>query len=191
MEEKKKNVNMILAGLKFNGTEIAEVCKNKKNTIPAILLISFTVLLGVAKAFFMGNGGSSGFGRMGLTGFQAATAELGSLLIGTFFSAFIMVYVVRIFKVRPSFSGIIRLYGSAIIWTTIKIILSIVIPLLLPPKFAMVGVIFWFAFNFSVLFGLTEYTKIKIWKSFLSIVITFAFVFGFVNLYGLLIKTVF
>ncbi len=191
MENKKKSASMVLAGLKFSPSEIGEVAENEKNTIPAILLISFSVLLGVVIAFFKGNGGSSGLGRMGITGSNAAIAQMGSLLIGTFLSAFVMLYVIRIFKVRPSFSGILRVYGSAIIWTILKSIIVLIIPLFLPPKFAMIGVVFWFTFNFSVLFGLVGYTKIKIWQSFLSIVITFAIIFGLMVPYGMLIKALF
>ncbi len=82
MENKKKSANMVLAGLKFSPSEIGEVAENEKNTIPAVLLISFSVLLGVVIAFFKGNGGSSGLGRMGITGSNAAIAQMGSLLIG-------------------------------------------------------------------------------------------------------------
>jgi hypothetical protein len=187
METNRKEVNLVMAGLKFSKSEIGEACRNEKNTIPAVLLIAFSVILGVVIAFFNGNGGSSGVGRMGLTGFDAAIAEMGSLLVGTFLSAFIMVFVIRIFKVKPSYAGILRVYGAAIIWT----ILKSVVGLILPSGFAMVAVAFWLAYNFSVLFGLTGYTKIKLWQSFLSIVLTFAVVFGIMMLYGMVIKSIF
>ncbi len=187
MENEKKEANLILAGLKFNKSELSEVSSNEKNTLPAILLIAFSVIFGVVIAYFKGNGGSSGVGRMGLTGFDAAVAEMGSLLIGTFLSAFIMVFVIRIFKVKPSYTGILRVYGAAIIWT----ILSSVFDLILPPNFALLGIAFWLAYNFAVMFGLTGYTKIKLWQSFLSIVITFAVVFAVMMVFGIIIGSVF
>ena len=187
MENEKKEVNLVMAGLKFSKSEIGEACSNEKNTKLAVLLLALSVVLGVVIAFFNGNGGSSGVGRMGLTGLDAAIAEMGSLLIGTFLSAFIMVFVIRIFKVKPSYSGILRVYGAAIIWTILKSVFGLV----LPPGFAMAGVVFWIAYNFSVMFGLAGYTKIKIWQSLLSIVLTFAVVFGVMMLYGMIIKSVF
>ena len=97
MENAKKDVNLVIAGLKFSQAEIGKACRNEKNTILAIALITFSVILGATIAFFNGNGGSSGIAGMGLTGFEAAIAEMGSLLTGTFLSAFIMVFVIRIF----------------------------------------------------------------------------------------------
>ena len=187
MEDNKKEVNLVVAGLKFSQSDIGAAANNEKNTIPAVLLISFSVILGTVIAYFKGNGGSSGVGRMGLTGLDAAIAEMGSLLIGTFLSAFIMVYVIRIFKVKPSYSAILRVYGAAIIWS----ILGDVFGLFLPPNLAMAGILFWLAYNFSVMFGLTGLTKIKIWQSFLSIVLTFAVVFGVMILYGMIIAAIF
>jgi hypothetical protein len=187
MANEKKEVNLVMAGLKFSKSEINEACSNEKNTKLAVLLIAFSVVLGVVIAFFNGNGGSSGVGRMGLTGLDAAIAEMGSLLIGTFLSAFIMVFVIRIFNVKPPYSGILRVYGAAIIWTILKSVFGLV----LPPGLAMAGVVFWIAYNFSVMFGLAGYTKIKIWQSLLSIVLTFAVVFGVMMLYGMIIKSVF
>ena len=187
MENEKKEVNLVMAGLKFSKSEIGEACSNEKNTKLAVLLLALSVVLGVVIAFFNGNGGSSGVGRMGLTGLDAAIAEMGSLLIGTFLSAFIMVYVIRIFKVKPSYAGILRVYGAAIIWTILKSFVG----LILPPQFAMATILFWLAFNFAVMFGLTGYTKIKLWQSFLSIVLTFALIFGVMMLYGMLIAALF
>ena len=179
-----KAINMIMAGLKFSQTEIGKIAKDEKYTSPAIWLISITVLLGAVIALFKGNSGSSGVVRMGLTGINAAIAELGSLLIGTFLSAFIMVYVLRIFKAKASFTGVLRVYGAAIIWTILKLVFG----LILPPGVAMIAILFWLAYNFAVLFGLTGYTGIKLWKSFLSIVITFAIVFIIMMPYGTIIK---
>ena len=187
MENDRKEVNLVVAGLKFSKSDIGQAARNEKNTIPAVLLIAFSVILGVVIAYFKGNGGSSGVGRMGLTGFDAAVAEMGSLLIGTFVSAFIMVFVIRIFKVKPSYAAILRVYGAAIIWS----ILGDVFGLFLPPNLAMLAVLFWLAFNFSVMFGLAGLTKIKLWQSFLSIVITFAVVFGIMILYGMIIGAIF
>jgi hypothetical protein len=179
-----KAMNMVVAGLSFSKSKIGQICSDEKNTKPAVFLIAFSVILDAAIAFFQGNGGSSGMGRMGLTGLTAAFAEMGSALIGTFLSAFIMVYVIRIFKVKPTFNEILRVYGVAIIWT----ILGAVVGLILPEGFALAGVVFWLAYNFSVLFGLAWHTKIKVWQSFLSIVITFIGIFVVVILYGMLIK---
>ena len=58
----KEIVNMIMAGIKFNKTEIGEVTSEKKNTNAAVLLIAFSVILDTVSAFFQGNGGSSGRG---------------------------------------------------------------------------------------------------------------------------------
>jgi len=187
METGKKEAKMILAGLKFSKTEIGEVAGKEKYTLPAILLISLSVILGTVIAFFKGNGGSSGIGRMGLTGFDAAIAEFGSLAIGTFLSALIMVYVIRIFKVKPTYNAILRVYGAAIIWTILKLIVG----LILPPNLAILGVLFWLAFNFAVLFGLVGLTKIKGWQAFLAIVITFAVIFGIMFPYGKLAVSIF
>jgi hypothetical protein len=187
MEQGNKVAKMSLAGLKFSKTEIGEIGNAEKYTKPAIWLISLSVILGTVIAFFMGNGGSSGIGRMGLAGFDAAFAELGSLLIGTFLSALIMVYVIRIFKVKPTFNAILRVYGAAIIWTILKDVVGLV----LPPSLAMLGVLFWLAFNFAVLFGLMGLTKIKWWQAFLSIVITFAVVFVIMIGYGMMVPVVF
>ena len=191
MEKNEQKTSMIMAGLKFSKIEIAEVADNENNTIPAALLISFSVLLGTIIAFYKGNGGSSGLGRMGITGFDAAVAQFGSLVIGTFLSAFIMVWVIRIFKVKPTFSAILRVYGAAISWTILKTFYVLIVPFILDPKFALLGVAFWLSFNFSVLFGLSGYTKIKPWQSFLSIVLTFAVVFTIMIPYGMLIKSLF
>ncbi len=187
MENDTKEANLIVAGLKFSKSEIGAACNNEKNTALAVGLIAFSVILGTVIAFINGNGGSSGVGRMGLTGSDAAIAELGSLLAGTFLSAFIMMYVIRIFKVKPSYTGILRVYGAAIIWT----ILSTLIGLVLPEEWGMAGVLFWLAYNFVVMFGLTGYLKIKLWQSFLTIVLTFAVVFGVMMLYGMLMGAMF
>lgn len=188
MENEKKEANLILAGLKFNQSELGDACSNEKNTTLAVVMIVLAVVIDVAIAYFKGNPGNSGLARMGLTGVNAAIAELGSVLIGTFVSAFIMVYVIRIFKVKPTYSDILRVYGAAIIWT----ILGLIIGLLLPSKLAMVaGVLFWLAYNFAVLFALTGLTKIKLWQSFVSIVLTFVGVFVVVIVYGMLVGAVF
>lgn len=187
MENEQKEVNLVVAGLKFSKSDIGVAASNEKNTLPAVLLITFSVIFGVVIAYFKGNGGSSGVGRMGLTGFDAAIAEMGSLLIGTFLSALIMVFVIRIFKVKPSYAAIIRVYGAAVIWS----ILGDVVGLFLPPALAMAGILFWLAYNFSVMFGLTGLTKIKLWQSFLTIVLTFAAVFIVMILFGMLIGAIF
>ena len=187
MGKEENDTNLALAGLKFSKSGISSACNNEKNTQLALILIIFSILLDVVIAFFMGNGGSSGLGRMGLIGFEAAIAESGSVVFGTFLSAFIMVYVIRIFKVKPTYSGILRVYGAAIIWTIIKSLLGLV----LPPNFALLGIVFWLAYNVSVLIGLAGYTKIKIWQSFLSIVITFALIFGVMMAYGIIITLAF
>ena len=178
---------MIVAGLTFSKTKIGEIAEDEQYTNTAILLVSLAVILGTVIAFFQGNGGSSGVVRLGLTGVSAAIAEMGSLLIGTFLSAYITVYVIRIFKVSPTFTGILRVYGAAIIWTILKSVFGLV----LPPGFAMVAVLFWLAYNFALLFGLTGYTKIKLWQSFLTIVLAFAIVFIVMMPYGMIIEAVF
>jgi hypothetical protein len=187
MENEKKDPNLVLAGLKFSTSEIGEASSKEKNTNLAIIMIVISIVIDVAIAYFKGNPGNSGLARMGLTGFNAAIAELGSVLIGTFLSAFIMVYVLRIFKAKATYSGVLRVYGAAIIWT----ILGSIIGLLLPPNLAMAGVLFWLAYNFAVMFGLTGYTKIKLWQSFVSIVLTFIVVFIVIILYGMVVGVVF
>ncbi len=179
--------NLILAGLQFSKTKIAEACEDKKNTTFAVVLIAISVILDTVIAFFQGNGGSSGLGRMGLTGINAAIGELGSVLVGTFLSVLIMVYVIRIFKVKPTYDEILRVYGAAIIWT----ILGSIVGLLLGPSFVLTGIAFWLAYNFALMFGLAGYTKIKIWQAFVSIVLTFIGVFIVMMVYGVLIKAVF
>ena len=185
MEENKKEANLIMAGLSFSKTKIAEACKNENNTNLAVALIAFSVLFDTVLAFINGNGGSSGFGRMGLTGASAAIAEFGSAAIGTFLSAFIMVYVIRIFKANITYAESLRLYGAAIIWTILGAILVLI------PGFGMVGIAFWLAYNLSLMFGITGYTKIKIWQSLLTIVLTFAAVFVVIILYGMVIGAIF
>ena len=187
MENDTEEANLVMAGLKFSKSEIGEACNNKQNTALAVGLLAFSAILGIIIAFIYGNGGSSGVGRMGLTGSDAAIAEAGSLLAGTFLSAFIMVYVIRIFKVKPSYRGILRVYGAAIIWT----IIGTIVGLMLPEEFSLAGVLFWLAYNFALMFGLTGYLKIKLWQSFLTIVITFAVVFGVMILYGMLMGAMF
>ncbi|MEN8251381.1 MAG: YIP1 family protein [Bacteroidota bacterium] len=187
MELGNKAAKMIMAGLKFSKSEIDEVASSDKYTKPAVWLIAFSAILGAVIAFFKGNGGSSGIGRMGLVGFNAAIAEFGSLLIGTFLSALIMVYVIRIFKVKPTFNNILGIYGAAIIWTILKQFVG----LALPEGLAMVGVLFWLAYNFAVLFGLMGHTKLKWWQALLTIILTFAVIFGIMIVYGIVAGVIF
>ncbi len=179
------STELVIAGLSFSKDKIAKACKKESNTKIAVALIVFSVLFDTVLAFINGNGGSSGIGRMGLTGVQAAVAEFGSAAIGTFLSAFIMIYVLRIFKVKPTYPEILRLYGAAIIWTILGAIFGLI------PGLGMIGIVFWLAYNFSLMFGLTGYFKIKIWQSFLSIVITFAVIFGVMMAYGMVIGAIF
>ena len=187
METDAKETNLVVAGLKFSKSEIGIACNNEKNTTLAVGLLAFSVILSTVIAYIYGNGGSSGVGRMGLTGVDAAIAELGSVLAGTFLSAFIMVYVIRIFKVELTYAGMLRLYGAAIIWT----ILGTIAGLILPEELAMAGVLFWLAYNFSLMFGMTGYAKIKLWQAFLTIVLTFVVVFVVMILYGMLMGAMF
>ncbi len=181
-----KNNRMVVAGLKFDKPEIKEIANDEGYTNPAIQLLALLVVLGAIIAFFIGNGGSSGLARMGLKGFGAAVGEFGSLAIGVFLSAYIMVYVIRIFKVKPTYQAILRVYGVAVIWLLLKTVFVAVLPSL-----ALAGILFWLAYNFVVLFGLTELTGIKLWQSFLSIVLTFAAVFVIMIVYGMVIKAIF
>ena len=192
MENETKEANLVVAGLKFSKSEIAAACSNEKNTTLAVGLIAFSVIMGTIIAFIYGNGGSSGVGRMGLEGSAAAIAEVGSLLIGSFLSAFIMVYVIRIFKVSITYAEVLRLYGSAVIWTLLGMFVGLAIKLFsLPEGLAMVGVLFWLARNFSLMFGMSGYTKLKLWQSFLTIVLTFVVVFVVMILYGELMGAMF
>ena len=185
-------VKLMMAGLKFKGAGIAEVAGDEENTNPATMLIGFSVLLGTVLALIFGNGGSSGVGRMGLTGMTAAMVELGSLLIGTFLSAYIMTFVIRIFKVTLTYNEVLRIYGAAIIWTILKMLFGLIIDIVAPGSMiGMGGVLFWLAYNFAVLFGLTAYARINGWKSFLSIVLTFAVVFIIMLPYGSIVGALF
>ena len=180
-------LKMITAGLKFSGSKIGAVAENKKYTQTAIGLISLSVLIDVVVAFFNGLGGSSGMASMDLIGIGAALAQLGSGLIGTFLSAYIMVFVLRLFKVETSFDAVLRIYGSAVIWT----IIGSIIGLIFSGPIAMVGgILSWLAYNFAVLFGLTDFTKLKLGKSFLSIVLTFVGVFVCIILFGMIVGMV-
>ena len=180
-------IKMMTAGLKFSGAEMAEIAEDKKYTQTAIGLISLSVLIDVVVAFFNGLGGSSGMAGLELTGIGAALAQLGSGLIGTFLSAYIMVFVLRLFKVQTTFDTVLRIYGSAIIWT----IIGSLIGLAFSGTIAMVGgIICWLAYNFAVLFGLASFTKLSIWKSFLSIVLTFVGVFVCIILFGMIVGMV-
>ena len=184
--------NMIMAGLKFKGEGIADVAGNEENTKPAVMLIGFSILFGTIVALIFGNGGSSGVGRMGLTGMTAAMVELGSLLIGTFLSAYIMTFAIRIFKVTLTYNEVLRIYGAAIIWTIIKTAFGLIVKIVAPGSIlGMAGVLFWLAFNFAVLFGLAAYTKTKVWQAFLSIVLTFAVIFIIMLPYGSIVEALF
>ncbi|OQY33564.1 MAG: hypothetical protein B6I38_03450 [Anaerolineaceae bacterium 4572_5.1] len=189
MVEEKKETNLVMAGLSFSKTKIAEACSNEKNTTLAIALIAFSVLFATVLAFFNGNGGNSGFGRDGYIGWQAAIAEFGSATIGTFLSAFIMIYVIRIYKVKLTYPETLRLYGAAIIWTILGTIFGLI------PNLGVigmaVGIALWLAYNFSLMFGIAGYTKIKLGQAFLTIVLTFIAVFIVIILYGMVIGTVF
>ena len=185
MTEEKKEENLILAGLSFNKDKIAAACSDEKNTMLAIGLIAFSVLFDTVLAFINGNGGSSGFGRMGLTGGNAAIAEFGSAAVGTFLSAFVMIYVIRIFKVGITYTESLRLYGAAMIWTILGAIFGLI------PGFGMIGIVFWLAFNFSLMFGIAGYTKLKLGQALLTIVLTFAAVFVVIILYGMVIGAIF
>lgn len=189
MSEEKKETNLVVAGLKFSGSEIAEACGKEKNTQLAVWLMAFSVLFATVIAFFNGNGGNSGFGRDGYIGWQAAIAEFGSAAIGTFLSAFIMVYVIRIFKVKIAYTETLRLYGAAIIWTIFGAVFGLI------PDLGVIGMVvgigLWLAYNFSLMFGISGYTKIKIWQAFLTIVLTFVVTFIAIILYGVVIGAVF
>jgi len=183
-----KIIEMVKAGLKFGKEKIGDIAKKESYTQAAIYLLSFSILLDVLIAFFKGNAGSSGIANLGLGGFNAAVAQLGSLLIGILLSAYIMVFVLRIFNADATFNAILRIYGSAIIWTIIGSVLA----LLVGGTVAMVvGIVCWLAYNFAVLFGLSGYTKLSLWQSFLSIVLTFIGVFVVMLVYGALAKVIF
>ncbi len=181
-------VNMVLAGLKFNKSEIGSVGKNEKDTFPAVLLILLYVLFGAIVAFFLGNG--KNLAGLGLIGFPAAIAELGSVLIGAFVSAIILALVMRIFKVKPSIVGTIRVWGAVIIWSIIGGIVGLLLKIFLP-DLAMLSIVFWLVFNVALMIGMTGYTEAKYWQSFLGIVITFAVNFGVSMLYGIVLGIIF
>ena len=184
-----KMVKMLMAGLKFSGTEIGDIAKDESYTQPAIWLLSISVLLNTVIAFFRGNSGSSGVGRMGLTGSSAAIAEFGSAVVGLFLSALIMVYVIRIFKVKLPYNGILRVYGSAIVWTILLSLLLLVLPHGILRMIVAIG--FWLAYNFAEWFGLTKYANIEMWKTFVSIVLTFLIIFIIMMPYGTIIGALF
>ena len=181
--------NMIMAGLKFSKSEMADVAGKEKYTTPAVLLMAFSVLFATVLAFFNGNGGNSGFGRDGFIGGQAAIAEFGSAAIGTFLSAFVMIYVIRIYKVKLTYPETLRLYGAAIIWTILGTVFGLI------PNLGVVGMVvgiaLWLAYNFSLMFGIAGYTSIKLLQAFLTIVMTFVAVFVVIILYGMVIGSIF
>jgi len=180
-----KLVEMLVAGLKFSGDDVKKIANDETYVTPAVILLLLDFLLEAGIAFFKGPGGNSGMARMGLTGFAAALGQGGSAVIGTFIGAYIMVYVLRLFKAESTYTGILRVYGSAIVWTLLGAILG----LFLGGGIGMViGIGAWLAYNFAVLFGLTGYTGIKLWKSFLAIVLTFIGVFILTILYSMIFK---
>jgi hypothetical protein len=181
------SLHMIVAGLKFSKSEIGKIGHALQYTVPAVVLLLISALLDAAIAYVNGPGGNSGLARSGLTGMGAAIGQLGSGLIGLFLSALIMVYVLRLFKGESTYTGVLRVYGAAIIWT----ILGSLVGLFLPEGLAMAGILFWLAYNFAVLFGLTGYTGLAIWKSFLAIVLTFIVVFIVMLPYGMIIEAIF
>ena len=183
-------LNMILAGLKFSRKDIGEVGNNEKDTIPALIMIIINVLLASVLAFFFGNGGAGGFSGLGLTGFDAAIAELGSGLIGTFFNVIILALVMRIFKVKPTIVGTLRVWGTVVIWSIIGDIVGLFLKLFLP-NLGMLSIVFWLLFNIALMIGLTGYTEAKYWQSFLGIVITFAIIFVIMLGYGILLELIF
>jgi hypothetical protein len=181
-------IDLVKAGLQFSKTEIGAIAEKESYTQAAVSLLSFSVLLDVVIAFFKGNGGSSGIANLQLSGATAAVAQLGSLLIGIVLSAYLMTFVLRLFDVETTFDAILRIYGSAIVWT---IIASVITALLGGGVAAMVvGILCWFAYNFAVLFGLAEFTKLPLWKSFASIVLTFIGVFVCILAYGAFLKVI-
>ncbi len=182
-----KITKMMTAGLKFSKEEIGAIGKVKSYTQPAVWLIVVSVLIDVVSAFFNGLGGSSGLAGMNLKGANAALAQLGSGLIGTFLSAYIMVFVLRLFKFETAFDAVLRIYGSATVWAIIGSLISVVFS----GTIAMAGgILCWLAYNFAVLFGLMGFTKLEWWKSFLSIVLTFIGVFICILLYGLVVGAI-
>jgi hypothetical protein len=181
------SLHMIVSGLTFSKTKIGKIGHTEKYTIPAAVLLAISVLLDTVIAYFNGNSGNSGLARSGLDGAGAAIGQLGSGLIGLFLSALIMVYVLRIFKAQSSYAGVLRVYGAAVIW----MILMSLVGLVTPESLMIVGVLFWLAYNFAVLFGLAGYTGLALWKSFIAIVLTFIAVFIVMIPYGMVITAIF
>jgi hypothetical protein len=193
MSEEKKETNLVVAGLKFSGSEMAEASRDEKNTQLAIGLLAFSVLFATVLAFFYGNAGNSGFGRDGYMGWQAAIAEFGSSMLGTFLSAYVMTFTIRAFKVKLAYPETLRLYGAAIIWTILGTVFSLILNL--GVDLGIVGMIagigLWLAYNFALMFGVAAYTKIKLWKAFLTIILTFVIVFIAIILYGVIFGAIF
>ena len=181
---------LVLAGLKFSREDIGEVGKNEKDTLPAVIMIFINILFASVIAFFLGNGGAGGLSGLELEGFDAAIAELGGGLIGTFLSAIILALVMLLFKVKPTIVGTIRVYGAVVIWSIIGNIIGLLLTLYLP-DLSMLSILFWLIFNIALMIGMVGYTEAKYWQSFLGIVITFAIIFGISMLYGMLIELIF
>lgn len=181
---------LILAGLKFSRKDIGEVGNNEKDMIPVLIMIFINVLLASVLAFFFENGGSGGFSDLGLTGINAAIAELGSGLIGVFFKVIILALVMRIFKVKPTIVGTLRVWGACVIWSIIGDIVGLFLTLFLP-SLGMLSILFWLLFSIALMIGLTCYTEAKYWQSLLSIVIAFAVIFGIMMGYGKLLELIF
>ena len=187
METKKECIRLPLAGLKFSGDQMGALAQNEACGPFAVFWLVGLAVLGGLRAFVHGNSGSSGVARMGLEGVAAGIAEAGSLLVGFFLGALIMTAVLRLFKLRPAYAAVLRVYAGASVWTVIKYVLALV----LAGGSTPVSILLWLAYNFALWFGLTALTGARYWQTFLSIVL--AFLAGFVVMlpYGALMQAIF
>ncbi len=184
MANQNKTVRLLLAGLKFDRQDLGALGRDAAYQGAAVAWLLALAAWGGLAAFFHGNSGSSGVVRMGLSGGSAALAEAGSLLISTFVSAWVMTWVLRLFRARPAYDGVLRVYAAATVWTAVKYALL----LALPGGSTALAILCWLAYNFALWFGLTALTELRYWQTFLGIVLTFLAGFVLMLLYGALLQ---
>ena len=166
-------MHLIRAGLTFAGRALAGYASRGEYRAAAVAWLLFYIVVEAVIAYFRGNSGDSGLARLGLQGWQAAWAQAGSMAIGTFGSAWLMGWVLRLFRSRTEYGGLLCLYAGAITWSLLGDLAG-----LLLPGVVWVGVIAWLLYNLALLLGLMHYARVRWWQALVSIVITFFLVFG-------------
>lgn len=171
------------AGLTFRGRQMRRAAHEAASLAPALAWLVLYIALEAVVAYFRGNSGDSGLARMGLQGLAAALAQAGSMAIGTFGSAWVMQGVLRLFKARVPYRGLLVVYAAAVVWS----VLGTLVGLLLPSA-VWVGVLFWLLYNLALLVGLRAYAQVRLWQAFAAIVVTFLLIFVVMLGYGALVQ---